>query len=129
MPASYRIDTAVRVIFSKAEGRLTDQDLLEHQSRLREDPVFNWSFDQIYDFGEVTEVDVTDDTLRRLMERQPFLQGVKRALVVRSDETRGMVEKLVAFRQTAAEQTKVFSSLEAARRWLRITRNIWSRFL
>ena len=120
MPASYRIDTAVRVIFSKAEGLLTDQDMLEHQSRLREDPAFNWSFDHIYDFSEVTAVEVADDTLDRLVERQPFLKGVKRAFVVNSDKTREMVERLLAHQETPLEQRDIFDTVEAARRWLHL---------
>ena len=120
MPASYRIDTAVRVIFSRAEGRLTDQDLLTHQDRLREDPAFQWSFDQIYDFSDVTAIDVTDATLRRLNERLPFLRGVKRAFVASSDMTRDLTERVSALRDVTMEQTRIFDDLEAARRWLHL---------
>ncbi len=118
MPASYRIDTAVRVIFSKAEGLLIDEDLLTHQNRLREDPAFNWSFDQIYDFGDVTAVDVTDVTVRRLVERRPFLPSVKRAIVVKSDVTRDLARKILAYTDADPEQMKIFSNTGAARRWL-----------
>ena len=120
MPASYQIDITVRVIFSKAEGLLTDEDLLTHQNRLRVDPAFEWSFDQIYDFSDVTAIDVKDATLRRLVERQPFLDGVKRAFVANSDMTRDMTEKLLAYRDGAVEQAEIFDNMEAARRWLHL---------
>ena len=77
MPTSYQIDTAVRVIFSKAEGLLTDEDLLAHQNQLREDPAFNWSFDQIYDFREASEVRVTSDTVQDLLRARLYEKGIE----------------------------------------------------
>ncbi len=118
MPASYRIDTAVRVIFSKAEGRVTDEDLMAHQIRLREDTAFNWSFDQIYDYSDVTEINVSDDTIRQLAKRQPFLPSVKRAFVVKSDYVRGLAQKFLTYAELDPGQVKIFDDMEAARRWL-----------
>ena len=118
MPASYKIDTAVRVIFSKAEGRVTDEELLAHQDRLREDPAFNLSFDQIYDYSDVTEINVSDDTIRQLAKRQPFLPSVQRAFVVKSDSVRGLAQKFLAYAELDPGQVKIFDDMEAARQWL-----------
>lgn len=38
MPAEYRIDVELATVLSRASRRLTDNDLLDHQRRLKEDP-------------------------------------------------------------------------------------------
>ena len=118
MPASYQIDTSVRVIFSKAEGRLTDADLLAHHKKLRADPAFDWAFDQIYDLRDVTEIDVSDDTIRQLAERQPFLPSVQRAFVAESESARELAQKYFDYAGVDPEQARTFTDMDDARRWL-----------
>ena len=83
MPADYLIDRAIGVVFSRAWGVLTDADLLEHQRRLGLDPEFNPSWNQLFDFHEVTDVQVTAAGIRTLAERNLFRTGSHRAFTVR----------------------------------------------
>jgi hypothetical protein len=40
MSVSYRIDATLGVVFSALQGRVTDQDLLQRQRQLADDPQF-----------------------------------------------------------------------------------------
>jgi hypothetical protein len=82
MPAEYLIDRKLCVVFSRAWGVLTDTDLLEHQRRLGQDPQFEPSLNQIFDFLGVTVVEVTPMGIRTLAERTLFGAGARRAFVV-----------------------------------------------
>ena len=118
MPVSYRIDTAARVVFSKVEGRVTDDECLAHQNRLRADPAFDRSFDYIYDMSEVTEADVSEDTIRLLTERNPFLPSVRRAIVAKTEQTGELARMFLAHTKADPNEVRVYASVEEARRSL-----------
>ena len=118
MPVSYQIDTASRVVFTRGTGRITDDDVLAYQDRLRSDPAFNPAFDQIYDLSEVIESVVSDATLRRLGERNPFLPSVRRAFITTIESSHRHVETFLSMADLDSEQVRIFSDMAAARRWL-----------
>jgi hypothetical protein len=49
MPAEYKVDKALGVVFSLAHGILTDHDAYSHQDKLRNDLEFEPSFSQLFD--------------------------------------------------------------------------------
>ncbi len=118
MPVSYHIDTASRVVFTRGTGRITDEDLLAYQDRLRGDPAFNSAFDQIYDLRQVTENVVSDATMRRLGERNPFLPSVRRAFITDTELTHSRVTTFLSLADVDPEQVRIFGDMAAARRWL-----------
>ena len=82
MPADYKIDKSRRMVFSKAYGNLTDQDVFKHQDKLRNDPDFDPSFSQLVDCIKITQIDgLTNEALYVLAERDPFALGSRRAFV------------------------------------------------
>jgi hypothetical protein len=82
MPADYLINRNIGVVFSQAWGVLTDADLLEHQRRLGSDERFDPAFHQIFDFQDVTAVELTAAGIFTLAERTLFGAGARRAFVI-----------------------------------------------
>jgi hypothetical protein len=82
MPADYKIDTSKRMVFSKAYGNLTDQDVYTHLDKMRNDPDFDSGFSQLVDCTNVTNIDdLSTEALYALAEKDPFDIGSQRAFV------------------------------------------------
>jgi hypothetical protein len=70
------------MVFSKAYGNLTDQEVFAHQDKLRNDPDFDPAYSQLVDCTDVTEIGgLTNEALYVLAERDPFTLGSRRAFV------------------------------------------------
>ncbi len=118
MSADYRIDAERRVIFSSASGVLTDADLHEHQARLRADPSFDRSFNQLWDFTQVIQLEVSSEALRRLSSFRSYEASARRAIVAGDDFGFGMGRMFQMLHDEAPEELQVFRSIDDARRWL-----------
>ena len=83
MPTDYTIDKSRRVVFSRANGNLTDQDVYAHLEKLRYDPDLDPSFSQLIDCTNVTHIDdLSTEGIYALAEKDPFSLGSRRAFVV-----------------------------------------------
>jgi hypothetical protein len=71
MPASYLIDPARGVVFSRAWGVLTDEEILAHGRVLRADARLTPGFRQLADFRDVTTLGVTSEGVRRAAQNNP----------------------------------------------------------
>ena len=120
MALSYHIDTSLRLVFSRAEATIRDADLLAHQDRLRSDPAFDPSFDQLFDYSQVEEMDITEATVRLLAARNPFMASVRRAFVVVSEPARQLTAQFLAAGGLRPEDSRIFNSVAEARRWLHL---------
>lgn len=118
MPASYKIDVDARVIRSHTDGVVTDEDLRGHQQRLRNDPGFDPSFDQIWDFREVERIEISTEAVRQLARSRSYAEGARRALVAPRDAAYGLARMFQALHDTAPEDVGVFRTLEEALEWL-----------
>ncbi len=121
MPADYTIDNAHRVVFSRAWGVLTDDDLLEHQRRLKADPAFDPSFNQLFDFRAVTESRLTSEGIRLLARRNAFGAHAKRAFVVLSPVMFGMMRMFEILTADDPDELRVqVNHIAEAYRWLEL---------
>lgn len=118
MPADYRIDAQRRLISSAGRGAVTDDDLRGHQARLRSDPAFDPSYDQLWDFSQVTRIEVTSEALRELAGSRSFKAGARRAMVTPSDVGFGLARMFQILHDEAPEELRVFRDLGEARSWL-----------
>lgn len=119
MPVSYRIDTARDLVVSVASGVVTDDDLLEHQQRLREDPAFQPSFRQLFDFRQGTTNQVSGRGVRQLAIAPAFGKGSKRALLVPDDAAFGLARMFQTLRdESENEAIAIFRDEAAALAWL-----------
>ncbi len=86
MPAEYILDRSRNMVFTKACGVLTDDDVFSHQDMLRCDPDFTEDYDQLLVL-DVTEMKLTCDGVHVMAKRNPFGEGSRRAFVAPSPIT------------------------------------------
>jgi hypothetical protein len=77
----YTIDKERRLILTTAEGRVTFDDIKDHQDRLLVDPGFDESLDQMIDTTAVTKIDLSVRDARVLGERRIVSPESRRAFV------------------------------------------------
>lgn len=117
MPASYLIDPR-GVVFSRAWGVLTDEDLLAHGKVLRADARLTPRLRQIADFSGVTKLGVTSEGVRRATRNNPFGPDARRAFVAPLDETVGMIRMFGIYIDADASQFRIFRKLGPAMEWI-----------
>ncbi len=118
MPASDRIDKSLGLVFTTGEGVLTAQDILTHQQRLRDDPDFGPSYDQLIDLRDVIEFSVSGAEMRTIAAHHLFNEGSRRAIVAETRFSFGMARMYEILREAEPDQIKVFRDMAEARRWL-----------
>lgn len=84
LPATYRLDLAHRLVWSRGWGQLQNEELAAHSRTLRGDPRFDPSFRQLQDLTAVTAFDLTPAGLQIVAWLNPFGVGARRAVVVPS---------------------------------------------
>jgi len=118
MPASFTIDLARRVVYSRGWGILVDDDLRETQRGVRDAVGFESDFCQLYDFSGVTELRVTGEGLREMARQSPFDRNARRAVVVDSDVAFGMVRMFQIVGDRETPEFQIFRDRETAQHWL-----------
>ena len=118
MPASFRIDTELSTIFSTGAGALSDDDLRGHQKQLLGDPAFDPSFNQLWDFRQVAQVDVSSEALRELAAARSFTPSAKRAVVAPGEVLYGLARMFQMRHDGAPEEFRVFRDIHEAEDWL-----------
>lgn len=121
MPAEYTIDKAQKMVFSKAYGVFTDQEVYAHQDKLRNDPDFNPSFSQLVDCTNVTNADaLSTDAMYELADRNPFGAGSHRAFVAPKKLLYGLFRMFQILTDDYPDELIVFKDLTEARRYLKL---------
>jgi len=120
MPLSYAIDKQHRLVTSTASGVVTYSDITSHQSRLKNDPDFDPSFDQLVDGTAVTHIELTTDNVRAVARQRLFAAGARQAIATGSEFAYGMARMFELYRESAGtgRLVRVFNGLEAAQEWL-----------
>lgn len=121
MAVEYQINPKLGFVWSRARGVLTDSDLIDHQEELADDERFSPSFNQLFEFEDVTQMKLTSGGISVLAERNPFGRGSKRAFVVSPElpATFGMMRMFQIMTDEHPDELRVqFDNLEEARRWL-----------
>jgi len=118
MSASYLIDQPRSIVFSRAWGILTDDELRWHAETLQADARFDPGFRQAADFRDVVEMRVTPEGVRSLAHVNPFRRDSRRAIIVPTDLTFGFVRMFEALTQSDPEQFRVFRLMGPAFEWV-----------
>lgn len=103
MPANFVINEKLRTVFSRGAGVLTLADIVGHMDRLQADPQFNPDFNQIIDFTDVTQLDLTVEQIEQLAKRNIFSARSRRAYVVAADLLFGMGRMFASLREAEGE--------------------------
>ena len=117
MPADYRIDRSQRVVYSRAWGVLTYQELADNRAALFRDPAFEPDLAQLYDLTGVTDFEVSSMALLRHAMSSRFAPTARRAVVASRDETFGMA-RMYSILIGREELIQVFRDRASAMRWL-----------
>jgi hypothetical protein len=120
LPASYEIDHKQRLVTSRLWGTITEDEVHNHNKKLRTDPAFNPSYQQLVDLTGITEIKVGTSMINTTALDQFFSPGTRRAFVASSDATFGMA-RMFAMRAEGLGQTiEVFREPDKAKAWLGI---------
>ena len=117
MRVRYSTDKAQRLIISVGESVVGFHDIKDHQNRLRADPDFDPTFDQLIDAIRIDRLELTADEARILASRSLFSPGSRRALVAPKPAIFGLFRMMEVYHEGRAE-VHVFDSLDEALNWL-----------
>ena len=120
MPVSLTFDTERRLIITTGEGVVTDADFIEGRRQLLANPAFDPSFDRIWDFHRVTEAQVTDAVVARLVAESPSATKPICRAVVTSERAGPMKEILDFINRTREANRRIaaFPDLTSAEKWV-----------
>ena len=118
MPAGYQIDKSLGVIFTTGQGVLTGQDILTHRQRLRDDPNFDPSYNQLIDLRDVIEIDISGAEMAGVAGRSIYSERSRRAIVAGKDTNFGAARMYELYGEANPGHLVVFRDMAEARRWL-----------
>ena len=120
MPISYDIDPAQRLVTSRLWGGVTEDEVHDHNRRLRTDPTFNPGYRQVVDMTGLTEILVSTDMINETAHDQFFNAGVRRAFIASDDAAFGMARMFALQAEGLGQTIEVFREREKAEKWLGI---------
>lgn len=86
MPVILKIDSRRRVVYSTFYGKVTDQELIRHGSSIASDPDFKRDFSEIVDFSAVSDMMISESTLRTMAGTQSLFSDKVLHIVVAPSE-------------------------------------------
>ena len=87
MPVVLKIDTRRQVVYSAFYGKITDQEMLSHRSRIAGDADFQPRFSEIIDFSAVTDADVSEQTVAALAANPSLYSEAALHIVVAPEDS------------------------------------------
>jgi len=127
MAITYAIDPGLGVVFTKATGVLTDDELVGHKQNLLRDPAFKPGMVELSDVRGVERLEVTPEGIRRFVAQDKAdadrLRGFKLAIVVSKDVVFGMARVYEMRTEANPLSVNVFRDMEEARVWLGLSQD------
>jgi len=123
MPYAIEIDTTARLVAIKVYGTFTAEDLMRADDEMREHDNFDGEFYELLDFRAANTGDIGPDDLRDFMSRPvAFSPESRRAFVMaNSFVALGLGRMFKLLRDNAAGKIRVFTEMDEARRWLKLS--------
>lgn len=118
VPASYSIDPDHRMVISRLWGTVTNDEVHQHNRRLRCDRLFDPTYRQLADMSDVTLNMVTSSNVQETARDQYFVPGTRRALVVSDDTTYGLCRMYATYAESLGQIVNVFRDRKSAEAWL-----------
>jgi hypothetical protein len=75
---------------------------------------------QLFDFRDVTDIELSSGDLRAMADVSPFRAGSKRAAVTASKVAYGLASMYEILRSASPDEVVVFRDIDAALDWLRV---------
>ena len=118
MPAGYTIEQNRKLVVSRLWGTVTEDDVSDHNRKLRRDPLFDPGYQQLTDLREVTATQVRSRVVRDTAHDQYFKPGVKRAFVAHTDFIFALARMFATAAETEGQLIEVFRDIADAEKWL-----------
>jgi hypothetical protein len=118
LPVSYDIDKKQRLVNSRLWGTITEEEVHDHNTRLRNDPAFDPGYRQLIDLTGITEIRVSSKTVNLTAMDQYFTPGTRRAFIASSDATFGMARMFALQAEGSGQTIEVFRDRKKAEEWL-----------
>ena len=118
VPTSHSIDRKEGLVISRLWGPVTEDEIHEHNQRLRTDPAFDPTYRQLVDLTGVTEIVVGTKVIVDTAQDQFFAPGARRAIVASSDAAFGMARMFALRAESLGQRIEVFRDPKEAQDWL-----------
>jgi hypothetical protein len=122
MPITYRIDPKRNLVIVEAKGVLHAEDYIEARTRLADDSRLLPGMDQLLDFRNVEQHDMTIELYSRFIGLERVLQerfgAYRLAVVTRSDLHFGFTRMFMVEMGSGSSNVRVFREMEEAEKWL-----------
>lgn len=118
VPATYDIDSKQKLVTSRLWGAVTEDEVRDHNQRLRTDPAFHPDYRQLVDMTGITEVIVGTELINETSLDQFFNPGTPRAFVASTDATFGMARMFALQSEGLGQTIEVFRDIRRAEQWL-----------
>lgn len=118
MPVSYSVNPVLRMVFTRAEGILTEPETTDLYRKIKADPAFDPGFSQLCDLTVVEEIQTSAPFLRELARQSIFAHGARRAFVTSQLFHFGLARMLQSFCELEGTEIGVFKSMAEAEEWL-----------
>jgi len=118
MPAQYVIDIDNHIVRTTFSGAVTCREVIDHATRLRDDPAFDPQFSELVTLGENPDIQLSYLDWQSVAKRDPFSSNSKRAYVVQSHS---VLYGLIRMYQIARNDTvsiRIFETADEALSWL-----------
>ncbi|MDQ6654233.1 MAG: hypothetical protein M3Y80_00270 [Verrucomicrobiota bacterium] len=122
MGVQLTIDRERRVVIGIGSGIVTDEDVAASQLLLKADPNFDSSYARLWDLSAVTELELSDDLVRRLLQQPLSDRSAARAIVCVAPQ---VLERVMAFADVSRRSNRdiaFFPTREEAFKWLALQR-------
>ena len=119
MTTTYSVDPTARLVCTTISAPLTLSDLIALGDALRNDPLFDPSFDELLEVSPKSAVDLRYADLRSATSTDPFSKLSRRAIVVHADVDYGVARM---YEVMHGGHSQVFRSVEKAREFLGLNR-------
>jgi hypothetical protein len=115
----YSINKENRLILTTAEGRVTFDDVRDHQDRLFADPDFDAGFDQLIDATGAKKFQISAGQARILARRRLLSPESRRAFVATEPHVFGLGRMMQIYREGQRyANVHVFYAMDEAVKWL-----------
>ena len=103
---------------SRLWGPVTEDEVHDHNTRLRTDPAFDAGYRQLVDLTGITEIRVRSSTVNVTAMDQFFTPGTRRAFVASTDAAFGMARMFALQAEGSGQTIEVFRDRKKAEEWL-----------
>ena len=118
MPASYHISAVITCIIVILEGNVTDDDLLKGQQKMFSDPLFQGHYPRLVDATEVTEFDVSAETVRAVAAAAVERCLRKAALIANAMDMVYSLMRMYEAHASPPAEVIVYHNLQQGLQWL-----------